>query len=78
VIPLSSFIAKDVRCPYYKKEDGVKICCEGFEENSSIHMIFPSAKKRRLYQLQRCCIDYKKCPIVKINDERWGINDGRE
>lgn len=72
---MSSYIAKDVVCPYYKKEDGVKIACEGFDDDSSIHIIFLSAKKRRIYQLRRCCYDYKKCPIAKMNDEKWEARD---
>lgn len=73
---MSSYIAKDVQCPYYKKDDGVKICCEGIEEeSSSVHIVFPSAHKRVEYQRQKCCRDYNTCLIAAMNNKKWEEED---
>lgn len=65
-------MAKDVLCPYYKKDDGVKICCEGIEgESSTVQIVFASANARRDYQKLKCCRDYGTCLIAKMNDRKW-------
>lgn len=68
---MSNYIAKDVRCPYYIKEDGTKIHCEGVEDETYIHLVFKSPSIRRDYQLDVCCNDYNFCPIAKINNKKW-------
>lgn len=69
---MSSYIAKDVRCPYYKKDDGVKICCEGVEDSdSSLHIVFPSTGKRIEYQREKCCRDYNLCLIAAMNNRKY-------
>lgn len=68
---MSSYIAKDVRCPFYKKEDGVRICCEGIEESFSVHVVFASSQGRLAYQKKKCCRDYNACPIAAINFKKW-------
>jgi hypothetical protein len=67
----TSFIAKYVLCPYYRKEEGVKICCEGVEDGTSIHMVFPSSRRRKDYQVDKCCDNYKKCLVFAMIDHMW-------
>lgn len=61
---MSSYIAKDVRCPYYKREEGVKISCEGVEDNTIIQLVHRSNKGRLEYQRFFCCEHYNTCPIA--------------
>lgn len=70
---MSSFIAKYVLCPYYCKEDGVKICCdsEGIEDDTSIHLVFPSSRRRKEYQLEKCCSKWKHCPVAAMLERIW-------
>lgn len=68
---MSSYMAKDVKCPYYLKEEGVKIHCEGVEDNTYIHLVFASAKIRRDYQLNKCCNNYNRCLIAAMNNRKW-------
>ena len=64
-------MAKDVRCPFYKKDDGVKICCEGIDDKTSVHIVFPSSKDRRSYQLLKCCQNYNTCLVAAMNNKKW-------
>ena len=68
---MSNYIAKDVRCPYYIKEDGAKIHCESGEEGITMHLVFVSPGLRLNYQRDVCCRDYSICPIAQINNKRW-------
>ena len=69
---METFMCKHVRCPYYIKDEGVKIRCEGIDEDSTtIHLVFPSAKARKDYQWKKCCRDYGTCLIAKMNDRKW-------
>lgn len=72
---MSNYIAKDVRCPYYIKEDGSKIHCEGYEEGTYIHLVFPSPSSRRDYQIDVCCYDYNECPIADMLNKKWEEED---
>ena len=68
---MSNYMAKNVKCPYYVKEDGAKIHCEGVEEGTYIHQVFASPDMRRNYQTDICCDEYDTCPIAKMNDLKW-------
>ena len=41
-----------VKCPYYRREERQKICCEGVGKGSYIHLVFDSAQRTK---------DYEKC-----------------
>ena len=67
----ASHMAKHVLCPFYRKEDYVRIYCEGVDESNSIHLEFASKEHRRNYELKSCCKDYEKCRIAKMLYEKW-------
>lgn len=74
---MSSYMAKDVICPYYKKDEGVKVCCEGVgEESSSLYIVFPSPRKRIEYQRQKCCGDYNTCLVAAMNNRKYEEDNG--
>lgn len=68
---MSNYMAKNVRCPYYVKEDGAKIHCEGVEEGTYIHLVFASPGMRRNYQTDVCCDEFDTCPIAEMNNKKW-------
>ena len=68
---MSSYIAKYVLCPYYHKEEGPKICCEGVEDGTSVHLVFSSPRQRKEYQVEKCCKDYSKCRVAATLDRKW-------
>lgn len=71
----NSYIAKDVKCPYYRNEKGERLCCsgEGIDDEVYLHITFKSPEERLNYQLDVCCDDYNICPIAKMNNKRWGM-----
>lgn len=68
---MSSYIAKYVLCPYYRKEDGVKICCEGIDDDGTIHVVFASLQKRKDYQTEKCCKNFSRCIVAAMLDRKW-------
>lgn len=66
-----SYISKNVRCPFYRKEKQNKISCEGVTKESSLNLIFPSIEKRKHYEERFCCADYKRCYIAHMLIDKW-------
>jgi hypothetical protein len=66
-----SYMSKDVQCPYYHKDVHNKICCEGIDEEGSIHLNFTSEKKRIAYEREKCCKDYKQCMLTQMLDRKY-------
>lgn len=57
-----------VKCPYYKREQGQKIFCEGISDETSIHLAFDANAKPGMKQYEKCYCkgDYNKCPIAQM------------
>lgn len=68
-----SYLSKDTKCPYYRKDVQNKIVCEGIDEDGTIHINFSTTRKRAAYQKIKCCANYKACPIAQILDRKWGV-----
>jgi hypothetical protein len=66
-----SYMSKDVQCPYYHKDVQNKICCEGIDEDGSIHLNFTSGKKRIEYERAMCCNDFRLCLIAQALNKKW-------
>ena len=66
-----SYMSKDVLCPYYHKEIQNKICCEGIDDDSSIHLNFVSGKRRIEYEKAMCCRGYDMCLIAQALNKKW-------
>lgn len=49
-----------IECPFHHWYEGCKLCCEGVQENSSIHLAFESPEARRKYMKDICYIDIAK------------------
>lgn len=69
-------MAKDnyyVSCPFYKKDEPVKIRCEGLEDDNRIILQFYTAQKKKTYMDQFCKsqADYKKCEICKMIEKKY-------
>ena len=74
---MSSLYERDVVCPFYRKDVGDKICCEGLDEDSRIHLVFLSHKAKRLYFECFCCdIDrYKMCRVCRMLNGKYEDSD---
>jgi hypothetical protein len=70
--------AVNVKCPYYRKYESNRICCEGLKEGTGINMTFENCNKRKQYMVNYCNSigNYKKCMICYTLDRKYGVKDG--
>lgn len=68
-------ISKEALCPFYHSEDSNRVCCEGIEEGSTIHVVFQSPNKKKAYSRRYCCGDYKACKVSHILYAKYGGAD---
>lgn len=64
-------ISAYVECPFFRYYDGCKICCEGVQERSSIHLAFSSPEERRIYMKSICYSNYEFCMVAKALYEKY-------
>lgn len=71
-MPSGSYKQIEVKCPFYKYDDGKKrITCEGIVDNSSLALIY---HYRTDYETQInvfCCEHYQKCEVYRILMEKY-------
>lgn len=69
-----SYIKVDVLCPFYLSDDRRRILCEGAAPGAVTAQLFRRREDTELWLRQRCCRDYRHCPIhtglmAKYGDE---------
>lgn len=71
-MPSGSYYQVDVRCPFFKFDDGKRrITCEGLIEDSSLALIY---HKKRDFETQIrtfCCEHCERCEIYRILMEKY-------
>ena len=68
-------ISNEVLCPFYHSEDSNRVCCEGLEDDSTIHVVFQSSRKKTAYSTKYCCERYKSCKVSQILFDKYGGDD---
>lgn len=58
-------VSNEVECPFYSSEDAYKIRCEGLEDSSTTHVVFPLPDLKKEYKRRYCCTKYKDCLLYK-------------
>ena len=67
---------KNVECPYYRKDDGTRLICEGITADmETINLVFPNRKALLTYRKTKCIRCWKECPIKKLNDQKWNYEE---
>ena len=74
------FISKYAVCPYYRKNDTNRICCEGVEDNNVVHLVFGTPQEWRAYEERFCnsMENYNKCKLCQMLDRKWSEEDNAE
>lgn len=71
-MPSGSYRQADVKCPFYKFDDGKRrITCEGLIADSSLALIY---HKKCDYEMQIrtfCCNYYKNCEVYRILMDKY-------
>ena len=67
------YMDKNVVCPFYIREETLKIRCEGYRNGTKIHLCF-DCKNRKTEHKKKYCKDmdnYKDCPLYAVIDEQY-------
>ena len=71
-MPRGSYKQIEVKCPFYKYDDGKRrITCEGIIDDSSLALIFHN---KRDYEMQIdtfCCEHYTKCEVYRMLMDKY-------
>lgn len=71
-MPSGSFKQVDVRCPFYKCDDGKrKITCEGIIDDSSLTLVFHGREDYEKQINVFCCKHYPKCEVYRLLMEKY-------
>lgn len=67
-------LAKNIKCPYYKTSDPVRIKCEGILPNTTIMINFGNRTDKQRYTSKYCIRDMNKCEVCKILNKKYGVD----
>jgi len=69
---IKNHITDDVRCPFYRHDDGAhRITCEGILDTSNISQYYNSAGDYQIQMNAFCCDRYRNCEIHTILQEKY-------
>lgn len=51
---MSMFVSKYAVCPFYRRHDNNRICCEGTSDDNTINLVFEDAKKLKEHAKTYC------------------------
>lgn len=71
-MPSGSYKQADVRCPFYKFDDGKRrITCEGIIADSSLALIYHNKQDYEKQIDVFCCQHYDKCEVYRLLMEKY-------
>ncbi len=59
------FTSDEAKCPFYKRENGSTVFCEGTESGSALHLAFGCGKRKRRYCRAVCRGESRECLIAR-------------
>lgn len=70
---MKSYVDKGIVCPFYTKENGSKIHCEGFSHSTSIQTSFNSNDLLITHKCRYCrnIARYTTCPLYPIIEKKY-------
>lgn len=67
-----SWMQADVRCPFYRHDDGSRIItCDGVIPDSDTKSRFPTRAARQNHMKLFCCDGYKTCEVYLAVMQRY-------
>lgn len=62
---LKHYVSKEVVCPFYRQEDGLRLYCEGFDPCCSLQVSFSGRDVMRSHKHRHCNSfrGYPECPL---------------
>ena len=76
---MSKYVSKYVVCPFYRRNDTNRICCEGVDKTNTINLVFESKEKTLEYERHFCndILAHKDCLICRMLIDKWEAKDGK-
>lgn len=70
---MQHYVSKEVVCPFYHKEDGARIFCEGFCKSCNLQISFRRRDQLITHKDTHCnnFKGYKKCPLYPIINKQY-------
>ncbi|MBO4979440.1 MAG: hypothetical protein J6D16_03440 [Clostridia bacterium] len=70
---MSRYVSKYVVCPFYRRNDINRICCEGVTEACTVNVVFEC--KSAMLDYERCFCDsmerHKECLLYQMLLKKW-------
>jgi hypothetical protein len=65
--------SKYIVCPFYRRTDTNRICCEGVDDENTINLVFGSQSRMLEYAKTYCesIENYQHCRICQMLNEKW-------
>lgn len=73
---MSQYVSKYAVCPYYRRHDDNRICCEGTDTKNTINVVFGDKNQQKLYGIRYCndIVGHKRCLICNALNTKYGVN----
>ena len=76
MMPSGSYKQAEVKCPFYKFDDGKRrITCEGIIEDSSLALIYHNKNDYETQINVFCCEHYMKCEFYRLLMDKYNEED---
>ena len=75
---MSRYVSKYVVCPFYRRNDTNRICCEGVDKTNTLNLVFEGKEKVLEYQRHFCndIVNHKDCLICRMLTDKWEEKNG--
>ena len=72
---MSCYISKYAACPFYRRNDDNRICCEGTSSANTINIVFGDQHKLKEYGVRYCndINNYRNCLICKALNSKYEV-----
>ena len=74
----TGYDSKYVVCPFYRRNDTNRICCEGVEDNNTINLVFGSS--REMIEYEKCFCDdmdfHQECLLYQMLKKKYEEENG--
>ena len=72
---MSQYVSKYAVCPYYRRHETNRICCEGTSEKNTINIVFGSKQDLKDHEKAYCnaIYGYSKCRVCRMLDEKYNV-----
>ena len=70
---MARYESKYVVCPFYRRNDTNRICCEGVDDTNTLNLVFGSKPALLEYEKRYCnSIDnHKRCLLCQMLSSKW-------